>query len=207
MTRMSIMPRDFAQHSSEGWNRRESKGNCGTLELFSDPKSRLWFQTIILFSSVNRKLFLLFYRSMPSLHMVYTCDVGPHTQPVCFWRNYLTTLQCCRDVGVLRPKYCSDVKSAWRTLRVPPALYHCCVGLASCLLRGFGSATCNDCARPRVTQTFCSVALAEYEQVCFVCLGISIHLSCGVSLGLSPWLCDHKPPKPFLNPSETWEFV
>lgn len=75
--RISIMPRGCAQHNSEGRNRRE-KGNRGTLDLFSDPKSSLWFRTIILFSSVNRKLFMLFYRSMSSLHMVYICTP-------CFW--------------------------------------------------------------------------------------------------------------------------
>lgn len=32
---LSFMPRECAQHNSEGWNRRESQGNHGALELFS----------------------------------------------------------------------------------------------------------------------------------------------------------------------------
>lgn len=39
-TRTSFMPRDCAQHRSKGWNRRESQGNHGALELFSDPQKQ-----------------------------------------------------------------------------------------------------------------------------------------------------------------------
>lgn len=86
--------------------------------------------------------------------------------PTCFWLNFLTTPQCCRDVAVLRPKYCLDVKSAWRTLRVPPALYHCCVGLAPCLLRGFRSAMHNNC----LTQSHTDILLSS---PCWMWAGVS----------------------------------
>ena len=52
----------------------------GNWELFSDPESRPRFQTIILFSSVKRKLFLPLCRSVPPLHEVLhgrTSDVWP----------------------------------------------------------------------------------------------------------------------------------
>lgn len=70
--------------STQGWRLCQEKGpeTHGTQELFSHPENRLWFQTIILFSNVNKKFFLPLYRSVPPLHVVLhgrTSDFWPGT--------------------------------------------------------------------------------------------------------------------------------
>lgn len=93
-------------------------------------------------------------------------------------------------------------KTPWRALRVPPADRHWCVGLAPCLLRGLSSAKRTVCVCPRVTRTLSSADLAARVQR-VLCAWVPL-FACLVAVlwGLSPWLWDHMPPKPFLDPSD-----
>lgn len=93
------------------------------------------------------------HHCMQTAHGVHIWCWAPY--PTCvLLGHFLTTLQCCRDVMVLRLKCCLDVKNTWKTLRVPPAACHCCVGLAPCLLRGFSTAKCNGVPGPESHRHF-----------------------------------------------------
>lgn len=109
---------------------------------------------------------------------------------------------------VLRLK-CLHVKkkNGWSTLRVPPAACHCCAGLASCLLRGLAVLSTTIVPGPE-SHIFLSSPGCMWAGVSWVpghlYSLVLWHLSCFGTVTLAVW---SQVPKPFLTPSETWEFV
>lgn len=81
---------------------KEGKENHGIQELVLDLERRPQFQTILLFSNVNRKLFLPLYRSVPPLHWCCMSEQVVFGQDLTF--HFMTTSQCCRDVTIWRLK-------------------------------------------------------------------------------------------------------
>lgn len=98
-------------------------------------------------------------------------------------------------------------KNGWSTLRVPPAACHCCVGLASCLLRGLAVLSTTIVPGPE-SHIFLSSPGCMWAGVSWVpghlYSLVLWHLSCFGTVTLAVW---SQVPKPFLTPSETWEFV